>query len=107
MNYRFEWGWRYPAGSRWRAGSSIKRILAHVAEKHGFEPEALTGKSKVHRVSVARQEAMWLAYQERWPYGRRVYSLPQIGAFFGDRDHTTVLHAIRRHEARLMFRDAA
>lgn len=30
-------------------------------------------------------------------------SLPQIGRAFGDRDHTTVLHATRKVEALLSF----
>lgn len=107
MIYRLEWGWRHPGRAVRSTGLAIKRIIAEVAERHGFTPEALTGQSRSARIVRARQEAMWLAYQERWPDGRRVYSLPQIGAFFGGRDHTTVIHAIRRHEALMMVREAA
>ena len=39
-----------------------------------------------------RQVAMWLAKQIT------TRSLPDIGRRFGGRDHTTVLHAVRRIE---------
>ena len=40
-----------------------------------------------------REMAMWLAKQIT------TRSLPDIGRRFGGRDHTTVLHAVRRIEA--------
>ncbi|MCA6238081.1 MAG: chromosomal replication initiator protein DnaA, partial [Phenylobacterium sp.] len=40
-----------------------------------------------------RQAAMWIAKQIT------TRSLPDIGRRFGGRDHTTVLHAVRRIEA--------
>ena len=40
-----------------------------------------------------RQAAMWLAKK------LTTRSLPDIGRRFGGRDHTTVLHAVRRIEA--------
>jgi len=44
-------------------------------------------------VARPRQVAMWLAKQIT------TRSLPDIGRRFGGRDHTTVLHAVRRIEA--------
>ena len=47
--------------------------------------------SGAHRaVARPRQAAMWLAKQ------LTTRSLPDIGRRFGGRDHTTVLHAVRR-----------
>jgi hypothetical protein len=43
-------------------------------------------------VARARQIAMWVMRSET------ALSLPAIGRMFGDRDHTTVLHACRRIE---------
>jgi chromosomal replication initiator protein len=43
-------------------------------------------------VARPRQAAMWLAKK------LTTRSLPDIGRRFGDRDHTTVLHAVRRIE---------
>jgi hypothetical protein len=39
---------------------------------------------------AARFEAIVAVAQVRY-----AWSLPQLGRFFGDRDHTTILHAIR------------
>lgn len=46
-------------------------------------------------IVAPRQKAMWLA---RYYTGR---SLPEIGRQFGKRDHTTVLHAVRKWDARI------
>ena len=43
-------------------------------------------------IARPRQAAMWLAKQ------LTTRSLPDIGRRFGGRDHTTVLHAVRRIE---------
>lgn len=80
-------------------GNAMIRIVREVAERHGLRPHDLTGPHRWKSYVAARFEAIWLIYQERWPDGRRVYSLPQIGRHF-NRDHTSVLNAIRRYEGR-------
>lgn len=70
-------------------------IAARVAEKHHLTVADLKGQSRRRPVAWPRQEAMHecrLVTQQ---------SLPAIGRFFGGRDHTTVLHAARRHKERL------
>lgn len=74
---------------------SMRTILEHIALHYGLSVEALKGPCRARQVAWPRQEAMWLMHKT----GR--YSLPQIGRFLGYRDHTTVLHGIRRHQARV------
>ena len=53
----------------------------------------LLSERRNRAVARPRQAAMWLAKQ------LTTRSLPDIGRRFGGRDHTTVLHAVRRIEA--------
>ena len=89
---------RTPTG---RVGMNLDQIAEMVASKNGISVRDLLSDTRIHKISHPRQEAMWWAYQEVWPDGRRVYSLPQIGRYFGGRDHTTALHGVRRHQQRL------
>lgn len=75
----------------------IVQIIAEVAARHDLRPEEITGPERWKRNCRARYEAMWLARQAVGRDGKPLYSLPQIGRFF-NRDHTTVLNALRRHE---------
>ena len=68
---------------------SMRDIACRVAERHGLTVDDLRGSDRTKRVAWPRQEAM-AAIRET---GR--YSLPRIGKFF-NRDHTTVIHAVRR-----------
>ncbi|MGV8847442.1 chromosomal replication initiator protein DnaA [Tessaracoccus sp.] len=52
--------------------------------------EELTGASRVATIAAARQIAMYLCRE------LTEMSLPKIGAKFGGRDHTTVLHSVRK-----------
>ena len=90
-----------------RAGRTMWQIVADVAFERDVSEGDLIGPSRARWISHPRQEAMWCAYQERRANGTRVYSLPSIGKFFGGRDHTTVLHAIRAHEKRMKAKVAA
>jgi len=70
---------------------TAKEIVSVVASKHGVtEPEIYSAR-RYKRIVHARQEIMYeIAKRKGW-------SLPRIGSFLGGRDHTTVLHGIRRH----------
>lgn len=73
---------------------SMKDILTRSAAVHSVEPREILGESRCKAIAHIRQEVMWLLKQEdRW-------SLPQIGQFL-NRDHTSVLHGVRAHQARL------
>lgn len=66
-----------------------KRLLTETATECGFAPHLLRGESRHAPLARSRQLAMWRIAKETG------LSTPRIGALFG-RDHTTVIHAIRR-----------
>lgn len=65
-------------------------IMAITADYYGLTLEELCGPSRSRPLVQARQVAMYLCRE------KTDMSLPAIGNVFGDRDHTTVLHACRR-----------
>ena len=71
-------------------------ILSEVSEKHGVSIEDIQGKSRLMKYVAARQEVCYRLSTEL------KFSLKQIGRLLGDRDHTTVLHSIRRHKKNLV-----
>lgn len=79
--------------------SDTQRIIAEVAARHELTYEQLTGTSKKNPVVNARQEAMW---ELRTQHGK---SFAFIARFF-NRDHTTVLHGVRRWERVRKAREA-
>ena len=73
----------------------MAQICNEVAAKHGYPVDELFSERRSRPVVIARQEAMWRCKRET------PFSLPSIGRFMGGRDHTTVMHGIRRHEERM------
>lgn len=71
------------------------QILREVSAKYNVAPESVLGTSRVRARLYARQEMAWRLRQET------SFSLQQIGRFIGAADHTTALHGIRSHEARM------
>lgn len=86
---------RRPNAPGLRFGPQAEAIAAAIAKKHGIELAVLRGPSARKPIVAARHEAMYAIY------ATRKYSTPTIGAWFGGRDHTTVLHGVRKHESRL------
>jgi chromosomal replication initiator protein len=72
---------------------TVDDIQKATAEHFGLKQADLISQQRTRAVARPRQAAMWLAKQ------LTTRSLPDIGRRFGDRDHTTVLHAVRRIEA--------
>lgn len=62
-----------------------------------------TGYSKAELMSVRRHKDLTVARHLVWQIAKRTTSLsyPQMGRLFGDRDHTTVLHAVRKTPANI------
>ena len=71
---------------------SVERITTRVGSYFHIEPRQLQSPRRYQNVVLPRQISMYLARQ------LTTLSLVQIGAYFGGRDHTTVLHACRKVE---------
>jgi|SRR5580658_4108749 chromosomal replication initiator protein len=72
---------------------TVDEIQKAASEHFGLKQSDLLSERRTRSVARPRQAAMWLAKQ------LTTRSLPDIGKRFGGRDHTTVLHAVRRIEA--------
>lgn len=71
------------------------RIIELTGEAFGFETDQIIGGSRRRPLVDARQVAMYVTRN------MTDLSFPDIGRAFGDRDHTTVMHAVRKIEARM------
>ncbi len=72
--------------------TSLRRIALDVALKYELSLEELIGPKRHRHQAHPRQEAMFMMT-------RAGYSRSEISRFFG-RNHTTVTHGVRAHEAR-------
>lgn len=72
-----------------------RKIVREVSEQHAVSIEDMASERRSTRFVLARQEAFYrLRHETSW-------SLARIGRFLGDRDHTTVIHAVKRHQSKL------
>jgi chromosomal replication initiator protein len=71
---------------------TIDEIQRRVAEHFNVKMAEMTSARRARIVARPRQVAMYLAKQ------LTARSLPEIGRKFGGRDHTTVMHAVRKIE---------
>ncbi len=71
---------------------TIEEIQRAVVEHYGIRMADMSSSRRARAVARPRQVAMYLAKQ------LTTRSLPEIGKRFGNRDHTTVMHAIRQIE---------
>jgi chromosomal replication initiator protein len=69
---------------------TVDDIQKATADHFGLKQADLISERRNRAIARPRQAAMWLAKQ------LTTRSLPDIGRRFGGRDHTTVLHAVRR-----------
>ena len=79
---------------------TIDEIQRRVAEHFNMKMAEMTSSRRARVVARPRQVAMYLAKQ------LTQRSLPEIGRKFGGRDHTTVMHAVKKIEE-LMVSDNA
>ncbi len=77
---------------------TIEEIQKRVSEHYSVRVTEMTSARRARAVARPRQVAMFLAKQ------LTTRSLPEIGRMFGNRDHTTVMHAVARITA-LMAED--
>jgi len=71
---------------------SIEEIQKKVAEHFNIKVSDMHSARRARAVARPRQVAMYLSKQ------LTTHSLPEIGRKFGGRDHTTVMHAVRKIE---------
>ena len=71
---------------------SMEDVVRKVSELSGISEQGIVGKSRKQEIVEARQTAMFLC--------RHILdsSLSSVGIYFGGRDHTTVMHAIKTVE---------
>jgi chromosomal replication initiator protein len=69
---------------------TIELIQKTVADHYKIKVADMYSKRRPVNISMPRQVAMYLAKELTQK------SLPEIGELFGGRDHTTVLHAVRK-----------
>ena len=74
---------------------SVKDIQQRICEGFGVSMDDLLSPSRAARVAWPRQVAMYLSRE------LTDQTLPAIGAAFGGRNHTTVMHACRRTAERM------
>ena len=71
---------------------SIEEIQRKVAEHYNIRLSDMIGPKRLRNIARPRQVAMYLAKQ------LTPRSLPEIGRRFGGRDHTTIIHGVRKIE---------
>ncbi|SHI41332.1 chromosomal replication initiator protein DnaA [Shimia gijangensis] len=71
---------------------TVEEIQRRVAEHYNIRLSDMIGPKRVRTLARPRQVAMYLSKQ------LTSRSLPEIGRRFGGRDHTTVMHGVRRIE---------
>jgi chromosomal replication initiator protein len=71
------------------ADPTIDQIITAVTEFYQVKRTEVLGKRKHKSITLPRQIGMYLARENTR------HSLEEIGAHFGGRDHTTVMHAVR------------
>ena len=69
---------------------TIEEIQKRVAEHYHLRLSEMSSARRARNVARPRQVAMYLSKQ------LTQRSLPEIGRKFGNRDHTTVMHACSR-----------
>ena len=72
---------------------TIEEIMRKVSEHYNLRLSDMTSARRARAVARPRQIAMYLAKT------LTSKSLPEIGRRFGGRDHTTVMHAVKRVES--------
>ena len=82
---------------------TLSDIMDLITGEFSISAKDLTSKSRTQAVSLPRQIGMYLARSHT------DHSLEEVGRFFGNRDHTTVLYAVgkikKRSENDRMFHD--
>jgi chromosomal replication initiation ATPase DnaA len=79
---------------------SVRKIIFAVAKAFGVAPIDVMSHRRTYDVVLPRQVAMYLAKTTT------LRSLPDIGRQFGGKDHSTILHGVRKIAARMAVDDS-
>lgn len=71
---------------------SIRQVIGLCAKKHGLTYEDILGHNRTKKYVAARQEATWLLYQ------KGTMSKSVIAKHMNRRDHTSIVHLLRKYE---------
>lgn len=74
---------------------TVDLIQKQVADFFNLNQQDIKGSKRDKQIVFARQVAMYLSRE------LTNFSLPEIGGFFGGKDHTTVLHSYKKIKQRL------
>jgi len=74
---------------------TMDRIMEVVTDQFPVSSRDIIGKGRTQAISYPRQVAMHLARKHT------DHSLEEIGKYFGNRDHTTVLYSVNKIEERI------
>jgi chromosomal replication initiator protein len=77
-------------GTRANSAAATERFMHAVCRHYGLDKADVLGVSRQKDISLARQVIMYFYKHEL------DMSYPTIGRLFGNRDHTTVMHAARK-----------
>ena len=80
-------GWREPIS---KAFNRVKPVVREVARLYSMTLADLTGSNRRKIYIEPRHVAAWMCQKLLGS------SFPEIGRCLGDRDHTTILHAVRK-----------
>src|SRR5699024_10942744 len=69
---------------------TVKNIMKFIAEQYNVTVEEILSRKRTKKIAYPRQVAMYLARE------LTDLSLPKKGQEFGNRDHTTVIHAQKK-----------
>lgn len=67
----------------------VNKIVLEEAARARIGVNVLMGRSRMQHIAHARMRAMARVYEET------MMSMPEVGRHFDNRDHTTVLHAVK------------
>ena len=73
---------------------TLDGVMALIAREFSLSPRDIVGKSRVQHISLTRQVGMFLGRTHT------DHSFDEIGRFFGNRDHTTVIYAVGKIKKR-------
>jgi chromosomal replication initiator protein len=76
---------------------TLREIALETCAQYGLSLADLTGQSRKREHAHPRHVFMWRARQVFHHTGGHRHSLPKIGRFLGGRDHTSVLHGVKRY----------